>query len=204
MRNTRNTKRPIDALLPRTRQAILAATLMNPGRWWYMSDLAKHLGRSPSSLQRELAALTDAGILRRRREGNRAYFQADPHCPFFSELQGMTAKTAGLVDVLHEALRPLARRITAAFVYGSVARSEERSTSDVDLMAIGNIGLADIAPLLRRAEQRLNRQVNVTVYTPAEFVKKVKAGHHFLGAVLEKEKLFVVGDRRVLEGLIGG
>ncbi len=203
MRNGRTRKRPLDALLPKTRQAILAATLMAPDRWWYMSDLAKRIGRTPSSLQRDLAALTDAGVLRRRREGNRTYFQADPDCPFFAELQGILAKTAGLTDVLHEALRPLARRITAAFVYGSLARAAERSTSDVDLVVVGDLGLADVAPLARRAEERLNRPVNATVYTPGEFAKKVKAGHHFLRAVMDKEKLFVVGDRRVLEELTG-
>ena len=203
MRNLQTRTRPLDALLPRTRQAILAATLVNPERWWYMSDLAKHLGRSPSSLQRELAALTHAGILRRRREGNRAYYQADPDCPFLRELQGILVKTAGLVDVLRNTLRPLARRIVLAFVYGSVARAEERSTSDIDLIVVGSIGLAQTAPLLRRAEERLKRPVNVTVYTPAEFAAKAKAGHHFLRAVLDRDKLFVLGNSRALESLIG-
>ena len=39
-------------------------------------------------------------------------------------------------------------------------------------MVIGEAGLAGIAPALRQAEERLNRPVNVTVYTPAEFAKK--------------------------------
>lgn len=203
MRNSEKPRCPLDALLPRTRQGILAATFMAPDRWWYMSDLAKHLGRTPSSLQRDLAALTGAGILRRKREGNRVYFQADRDCPLFGELQGIMAKTTGLADVLRAALRPLVRRIVVAFVYGSVARSEEGPRSDVDLMVVGNVGLAHVAPLLRRAEQRLNRPVNATIYTPLEFVAKVRAGHHFLRAVLDREKLFVVGDGRVLEGLTG-
>lgn len=203
MRKSRTHKRPLDALLPRTRQAILAATLANPERWWYMSDLAKRLGRPPSSLQRELAALMHAGILRRRREGNRAYFQADPECPFLKELRGLLVKTAGLVDVLREMLRPLARRTRVAFVYGSVARAEEGSASDVDLMVVGDLGLAEIAPFLRRAEERLNRPVNATVFTPREFTEKAKAGHHFLRAVLRREKLFILGDGRALEGLTG-
>jgi len=64
----------LDALFPRTRQAILAALLLAPERRWYFSDLAQHLGATPSSLQRELAALTQAGILYREANGNRIYY----------------------------------------------------------------------------------------------------------------------------------
>jgi DNA-binding transcriptional ArsR family regulator len=80
--------RPLDSLFPRTRQAVPTATLLHPERWWYLSDLAKHLGVRPSNLQRELAALTSAEILHQRRDGNRVYFQASPDCPFLPELQG--------------------------------------------------------------------------------------------------------------------
>jgi DNA-binding IclR family transcriptional regulator len=100
--------RPIDALMSRTTQALLAATALQPERWWYLSDLAKHLRRRPSSLQRPLAALVSAGILSRRKEGNRVYFRANPDCPFLPELQGLIAKTVGLVDVARDALSPLA------------------------------------------------------------------------------------------------
>ena len=119
----------IDALLPRTRRKILAATVMCPDRWWYQSDLAKHIGVPPSSLQRELAALVDAGILRRRRDGNRIYFQPDPECPILAELQAIMTKTVGLVDVLGESLKPFADRIDVAFVHGSVRRPRRSVTS---------------------------------------------------------------------------
>ena len=111
-------KKPIDALFPQIRQQILAATLLHPEKWWYLSDLAHHLGRRPSSLQRELASLVGAGVLRRTQEGNRAYFQPDPECPFLSELQGILIKTAGLADVLRDALGPFTDRIRPFTVNG--------------------------------------------------------------------------------------
>jgi DNA-binding transcriptional ArsR family regulator len=193
----------IDALLPRTRQAVLAATLMHPDRWWYLSDLARHIGVRPSSIQRELGALVAAGILRQRRDGNRVYFQPNPECPFLSELQGLMTKTVGLVEVLRKALEPSADRIDWAFVYGSMARSEELVSSDVDLMLIGRVGLADIAPALREAEQRLNRPVNPTLYSREEFAAKLTAGHAFLRAVFEGDKLFILGEPYELAAAFG-
>jgi len=191
-------KRALDSLFPRTRQAILTATLLHPDRWWYLSDLAKHLSVRPSSLQRELAALTNAELLCRRRDGNRVYFQANPDCPFLPELQGLLVKTAGLVDVLRETMAPWAKRIDWAFIYGSVARAEELAASDVDLMIIGKVGLADLAPALRRAEKCLSRAVNPSLYSREEFAKKLCVRDHFLTAVLNGAKLFILGDSHEL------
>ena len=189
----------IEALFPTTRRAILATLLLHADREWYFRDLAKHLGLRPSSLTRELKSLTNAGILRRREDGNRVYYQADSACPFLPELRGLMLKTAGLVDVLREALRPLAGRIVLAFVYGSVARGEELAESDIDLMVISDAGRFELTKPLQQAEKQLARSVNPTVYKPAEFAKKVASDDHFVGAVLDKEKLFVVGDERDLD-----
>jgi len=107
-------------------------------------------------------------------------------------------KTAGLVDVLRELLEPFTNRIDWAFVYGSIARSEELASSDVDLMIIGRVGLADIAPALRLADKCLNRPVNPTVYSREEFATKLAAGQAFLHAVLDGAKLFILGDSHEL------
>ena len=122
------------------------------------------------------------------------YFQPHPDCPFLTELQGLMLKTVGLVDVLREVLEPFTNRIDWAFVYGSIARSEELASSDVDLMLIGRVGLADIAPVLRQAEGRLNRPVNPTLYSREEFATKLAARHTFLHTVLNGAKLFILGD----------
>ena len=194
---------PIDPLINKTTQGLLAATVLQPDRWWYLSDLAKHLRRRPSSLQSPLAALQSAGILSRRKEGNRVYFQANPDCPFLLELQGLMAKTVGLVEVLREVLVPLKDRLEVAFVHGSVAKSSEVAASDIDVIAIGSLGLADLSPVLEKAEARLGRPVNANVYPPREFAKKLAAKNHFLCSVLDKEKLFVVGEANDLERIAG-
>ena len=184
----------LDALFPKTRQWVLATLYMDPTREWYLSDLARHLKVQPSSLQRELASLVKAGILRRREDGNRTYYSAETDSPIFGDLHGLLLRTAGLRDVLAESLKPLRDRIDAAFVYGSVARKDEHAASDVDLMVVGRIGLAELAPALKDAEDMLLRPVNPSVYTSAEIAEKLAAGHHFLTTVMSGEKLFVLGD----------
>ena len=79
----------------------------------------------------------------------------------------MLRKTAGLVDVLRDALLPLAGQVEQAFVYGSMARGDEHAHSDVDLMLIGDLAFADAALALHAAQATLRREVNPTVLSRA-------------------------------------
>jgi predicted nucleotidyltransferase len=194
---------PLDSLFPGVRQGVLAATLSQPEKWWYMSELATFLRTRPSSLQRELSSLEKSGILQQRRDGRRTYFKAETRSPIFRELRSVFEKTVGLIPTLRNALTPLTDEILCAFVYGSIARREEHATSDVDLMIVGKVGLADLAPSLRRTEKRLGREVNVTNYSVAEFRKKIARGDHFLTSVLNGTLQFVKGEQRDLDAVAG-
>lgn len=200
LRSMRNVA-ALDALFPGVRQGVLAATLTRPDKWWYLSELADFLHTRPSSLQRELSALVQSGILERRRDGRRTYFKAETRSPIFRDLRSIFGKTAGLIPTLRIALRHFDGKVTCAFVYGSVAEREERATSDVDLMVIGNVRLAELAPFLRKAEKRLGREINVTNYSVDEFRKKVARGDHFLTAVLKGNLQFVKGEQHDLKAI---
>lgn len=173
---------PLDALLPKTRQGLLAATLVQPERSWYVSELARRLGVPSSSLQRELRDLTGAGILKSHRQGRMVYYQANAQSPLFSDLRGLLLKTVGLVDVVADALRPLTPKISLAFIFGSIASGQERSDSDIDLMVIGDVSPVELAVPLRHARKLLGREINPTVYSRIEFAKKRGARDHFLAA----------------------
>ncbi len=196
--------RTLDALLPKTRQGILAATLAQPEKAWYVSELARRMGVPASSLQRELHDLTEVGILKTHRQGRMVYYQANTDSPVFPDLRGLLLKTAGLVDILTQALKPLAAKIRTAFVYGSIAAGNERSDSDIDLMVVGRVSPAELALPLRRARELLGREVNPAVYTPAEFDKKKATNVPFLMQVLDKPRLFVLGNDNELGKVAGG
>ena len=193
----------LNTLFPGVRQGVLSATLTRPEKWWYLSELANFLHTRPSSLQRELAALVHSGILEQRRDGRRIYFKAETRSPIFRDLHSIFEKTVGLVPTLRAALHPSDKKIACAFVYGSIARGEERATSDVDLMVIGKVGLADIVPCLGKAEKRLGREINVTNYSTDEFRKKAAQGDHFLTTVLNGSLQFVKGEQRDLDAITG-
>ena len=193
----------LEALFPEVRAKVLAVTFGQPDREWYVTELARALETQPSSLQRELEALSKAGILEQRRDGRRVYLKPDRNSPVFADLKRLMEKTAGLIPVLHGELEPLDGSVRFAFLYGSVARSEETSASDIDLMVIGTAGLSDLIPALRNSERVLGRPVNPSVYSVEEFQQKARDQNHFLMAVLRGSKQFVKGDEHDLEALVG-
>ena len=193
----------IEALFPEIRGKILGATLMRPEKNWYLTELSTFLHTQPSSLQREIDALSRAGILQQWREGRRVYLKPDALSPVFSDLKNLFAKTTGLVPVLQQALEELGDRIKVAFVYGSMARSEEVSESDIDLMIMGAAGLSEMIPALKRTEAILGRPISPTIYSTEEFGRKTRARDHFLSTVLSSATQFVKGSDNELEQLTG-
>jgi predicted nucleotidyltransferase len=191
----------IGALFPAVRGQILSALYLSPDREWYLSDLARHIGTRPSSLQRELAALTGAGLVVRTCNGNRAYHRANRECPVFSELRSLFVKTSGLAEEIRQALAGVGAGIRSAFIFGSVAAGTDRPSSDVDVMIIGVAALADVAAVLRPLEERLSRQVNASLCTEAEYRRGIETGRHFLAGVHAGPKLFIIGGEDGLEAI---
>jgi predicted nucleotidyltransferase len=182
-----------EALFPKARNAILGLLFGHPDEAYYLRQVARVTGLSVGNVQREVRRLTQAGIIRRFERGMHVYFQADADCPIYEELRAIVTKTVGAAEVVRDALRPLADRIACAFLFGSVARGQEDKASDIDLMVIGDATFGDVVHALHDAESALNREINPTVYPPAEFKAKLAGRHHFLTSVLKGVKLFVVG-----------
>jgi len=165
--------------------------------------LSSFLSTQPSSLQRRIQALSKAGILEQSRDGGRVYITPDKRSPVFLDLKSLFDKTAALVPVLAQTLEPFGDRIRLAFLYGSVARSQEESESDIDLLIAGNVGLADLVPVLRSAESTLGCPINPSVFPDEEFARKARGGDHFLNTVLHGTNLLVKGSENELAAIVG-
>jgi predicted nucleotidyltransferase len=190
--------RPIELLFGAYRRRILALLLLHPDQSFYAREIGRLADVPAGSLQREVTALTRAGLLTRSTVGNQVRYQADRTCPIFEELAGIFRKTAGLADVLREALEPLGRAVRLAFVFGSVAQGKERSASDVDVMVVGTVPFARLVAALAPASQRLRREVNPVVMTPKDFKAKLAAHDRFVARILRESKIFLIGDAREL------
>jgi len=165
-----------------------------PWRAFYLCELRRLSGLGSATLQRELNALADAGLVLSERVGNLRRIRANPQSPVFSELVALTRKTLGAEPLLREALQALAPDVEAAWIYGSYAKQTDTAVSDIDVMIVGsNLSLARVIEVLLPVEELLGRKVNPTLYTRAEFDKRRAEADSFVNRVLAQSLLPLIG-----------
>ncbi len=157
-------------------------------------ELARRTGMTLATVQQELKRLESLDLVQRRKDGNRVYFKANQSHPLFNELHQLTLKTSGMLPLLKSALLPAAEQIDYAFVFGSIARSEEKAHSDIDLMVIGQLGMRQVAGLVGALANPLGREINPHVQTLEEFEKRLTEGDTFILNIAMSKKLFILGD----------
>ena len=192
-----------EVLFGQTRGDILALLYSRPDESFYVRQLARQLSTSVGAVQRELATLSRVGLISRSRLGSQVFYQANRDSPVFAEMRELLAKTVGIFHALRAALEPLAKQIAVAFVYGSIARREEKAGSDVDLMIVGKVSLDEVLEQLSNEKASLGRSVNPTVYSVPEYKSKVASENHFLNAVIRGQKVFLFGDEDELRKMGG-
>src|SRR5262249_4172349 len=131
--------------------------------------------------------------LLRSEVGHQVHYQANVQSPIFGELTGLLRKTAGVADVLSEALAPLGDAVSLAFVYGSVAAGAESARSDIDLMRLGIAGLAEAVIALSDAQSSLGREVNPPPMSVAEFARRLNEEQGFAASVAASQKIWIKG-----------
>lgn len=182
-----------DALFTTTQQRVLGALYGQPQRSFTVSELIASTSAGSGAVQRELAKLVASGLLTMQPVGNQKRYQANPAAPIHDELVGIVQKTVGLAEPLREALRSLASQITAAFVYGSVAKRSDTARSDIDVMIVGDVGFAEVVNAVYPLHERLGREVNPVVMTTKEFRARAK-DLGFIARVLSGPRIPLIGN----------
>ena len=93
------------------------------------------------------------------------------------ELAGLLRKTAGLVDLLCQALVPY----------------QGACTQRCGVMVVGDLDFADVVLALSGAQEFLRREINPIVLSRAEWDRKLAQADGFAAQVWQGSKLWLVG-----------
>lgn len=181
-------------LFPGTKRKILALFFLNPDREYYFSEVVRMTGTRQGVIQRELKNLTEAEILTSEKRGRQRFYAVNRKHPIFKDLRNIIFKTYGVIGKIREALEPLREQVIAAFVYGSFAKGEEVSSSDLDLFVVGDIRLDELVSALSDVEEAIGREINPTLFSATEFKKKWSQKNHFIRSMAKTEREFIVGS----------
>ncbi|WP_415063082.1 nucleotidyltransferase domain-containing protein [Bdellovibrio sp.] len=163
----------------------------------HLRDLQRQSGLSIGTIQKEIAHLKGLDLVTSERDGNRLYYAANTDHPLYKEICGLVEKTSGIAERLKETLS-LIKGIECAFIFGSYAKGEEKSHSDIDLIVIGDVGLRTLSSVFKNLTEQTQREINPHIYSMKSWKEKLKKKDHFIKSVLNEKKVFLIGDQNVL------
>lgn len=135
-----------------------------PENWAHIRQIARELKISPETARKLVAKLKKDGLVEGRKEGNMAQFRANMESEKYKREKMLhnlkQAYDSGIVDFLHEFYRP-----QAIVLFGSYARGEDMSSSDID---IGVITSSKKRPDLGIFEKKLHRRIELSLFTRKE------------------------------------
>jgi predicted nucleotidyltransferase len=182
---------------------VLGLLLLHPDKAFHVREIARLTGTVAGTLHKELSKLADAEILLKRSSGNQVLYQANRDGLIYQELASITRKTFGVADVLREALQTVMDQLDLVFVFGSVAKKEDRSSSDIDLMVVTDqLSYTELMTLLLEAERSLGRTINPTMYDISQIKQRLDQKNVFLTRVMEQPKIWIKGTEDVI-GTLG-
>lgn len=191
-----------DALFTKTQRRLLALLYGKPDKSFYTNEIVRWAAVGRGAVARELGRLAAAGLLAVFREGNQVRYQANEASPVYRDLLGIVRKTFGVADVVGDALKPVAAQVVLAFIYGSVAKGEDRASSDVDLLLVSDsLAYTELMELLAEAGQLLARPINPTLYTREDLAARLGKKNSFLARVMRQPKIWIKGSSDGLQGI---
>jgi len=174
------------------RRDLLTIFFTNPSKKYYLRELERLLCYSAGNIRRELLKFKGDGILLTEQTGNLVFYTLNIRHPLFRELKSLISKTIGLEGALRNVLCGL-RGIKTAFIYGSFASGKEKATSDIDVMVIGDFNNSRLHELIMKLERKLNREINVTVYSREEYLRRKSEHRGFITELINNPKIMLAG-----------
>jgi len=183
-----------DALFTRTQRQVLSLLFAYPERSYYLNEIVRRAGVGAGSVQRELARLSDCGLLTVRRLGNQKHFQANRDCPIFPELRGIVIKTYGALDQLRTALGRLGGDIRLALIPEESTEAKGAGQAVIRMLIVADgLDYADAVAGLTEAENRIGRSVDLVLLGTEEFAKLRKDGNATVLGLLRAPRTVLVG-----------
>jgi len=194
-------RQPLDAILTGTGSVRVMRALLAHGGALAVSRLAADTRLTPNGTRGVLADLERTGLVENLGDGHTKLFHAVAGHPLVAALDALFAAERKRFDaVLSEVTAATTDdRILAAWLFGSVARGEDTSSSDLDIaiMVTGNPVQVDViadgvCEALRERGKRMGFSASVVAMHPADVRRLIQERAPFWSDLLR--------DAQVLKG----
>lgn len=187
-----------DLIISRVRVKMLALFLNNPAMIYHVREVVRQVDEEINAVRRELAHLEKAGMLAKEQRANRLFYRFRKEYPLYFELMELVGKTTGLGwDIVKNKAK--LGKIKFAMLSGRFLRGlPHKGGSDVDLLIVGSVVLAELGTFVRAEEVKRERELNYTVMTDEEFAFRKRRRDPFVLEILSGSRVMLIGDEEEL------
>jgi len=159
---------------------------LNPEVQVYINELARILDLDPKNTETKLKELEKEGLFQSEFRGKQRYFFLAKDNPVLEHYRQIFLKTNGIERRLKDMLSALGG-LQEAYLFGSYASGTMDSSSDIDLLAIGDHSVLELQRAIARLQKDTGREFNVINLGVDEFERKKKAKEPFITGVFKKK-----------------
>ena len=172
---------------------ILNLMFLNPGKKYYLSEIARILGKEPSAYQKYIEGFIKDGILCDERVGNMRFFWLNKNYNLYNEIKNIISKTIGVEAKLKTLLKEI-DSVETAFIFGSFATDKFNRSSDIDLFLVGEENQDAIIEHITKLEVEIGRSINYHIYSKKEVLDKIHIKNDFINNIFNREIILLKGD----------
>jgi len=183
-----------DIIISRVRVKILTLFLTHPGTIFHVRDIVRRVDEEINAVRRELAHMEKAGMVSKEHRANRLFYMFRKDYPLYYDLLELIGKVSGLGgDILKYKVK--LGKLKYVMISGGYLRGKEKkSSTDVDLLVVGNVVLPELSQLIKSEEARREREINYTVMTEEEFDFRKNRRDPFVLSVISGSRVMIIGD----------
>ncbi len=182
-----------DLIVSKVRVKMFQLFFGNPGQIYHVREIVRQVEEEINAVRRELARLEKTGLLRSEWRANRRYYELQRSYVLYPELMRMTAKIQHLGGNIIKHRGKLGK-IKYAMLAAGFVQGKPLGPNDVNLLAVGNIVLPELAALVREEEARRGTEINYTVMSEEEFLFRKRRKDPFILEILAKPRVVLLGD----------
>ncbi len=193
----------IDALFgSKTRVKLLHLFLNNPGKAFYVREITRLIDEQINSVRRELANMQAVGVITSDSADNKLYYEVNQRYDYYVPFRAIFADEPiePMLESPHEHIWQDAvvqlPGVRLALLAGVLVKG---STSDVDLLLVGEIPTVKLRNVVKQIEASESRELNYAILNYDEFYYRLSVRDKFITEILNGKHAVLVDTDTILK-----
>jgi hypothetical protein len=190
----------------KTRVKLLHLFLNHPGQSFYVREITRLIDEQINSVRRELSNMLEIGVITSDTADNKLYYEVNQRYEFYTALRAIFAgeaidtksSVAVTEETVNEQYLSAISGISAlrlAILSGVLVRG---STSNVDVLLVGNLPSAKVKTAMAIIEKQEGRELNYSVMSYDDFYYRLSVRDKFITEILTSKHTVAIDKDNVL------